>query len=95
MPPVRRDDDLGDGDRLEELGVAMTLMGLCFECSLLPYGRVERTREGGPAGSEYKGDERLKNIEPKMVELITNEVCCSSTVIHIVSDCRFGSIIVS
>lgn len=37
--------------------------------SLLPYGRAEKGKEG--TGS---GDERLKNIEPKMVELIMNEI---------------------
>ena len=56
-----------------------SLPNIGFHCdtSYLPYGRAEKAKDGSGA-SEYKGDERLKNIEPKMVELIMNEVCVVS-----------------
>ena len=42
---------------------------------------------GGPSGGdrglppELEGDERLRNIEPRMVELIMNEVHAHSTAV--------------
>ena len=42
-------------------------------------GRPQGTSSGNSAGSrlppELEGDERLKNIEPRMVEMILHEVC--------------------
>ena len=64
VPPVRRDEREGEAGEGES-------------------SVRSRVLYGGPSGSgggrglppELEGDERLKNIEPRMVELIMNEVC--------------------
>jgi len=46
----------------------------------------------GSAGSrlppELEGDERLKNIEPRMVEMIMNEVCSVCMYVYMCVDVR-------
>ena len=75
------------GKRRRYSGFGHSAHWSCLGRSLLiPYGRAERPKDG--AGSEFKGDERLKNIEPKMVELIMNEVCRSTV-------CRFPSFVIA
>ncbi|XP_069938341.1 fidgetin-like protein 1 isoform X1 [Cherax quadricarinatus] len=64
VPPVRREDEE------DNLG-SDELMRRC-----MPYGNSGRSRGGAEdiPYSELMTDERLKNIEPKMVELIMNEI---------------------
>lgn len=67
VPPVRREEgEGGEGGRESCLDAVRS-----------------RVQYGGPSGGgteagrlppELEGNERLKNIEPRMVELITNEV---------------------
>ena len=69
MPPVRREE--GEGASREGGGVGGGLVDAVRN----------RVQYGGPSSDgarvplELEGDERLRNIEPRMVELIMNEVC--------------------
>ncbi len=66
VPPVKRGRDDGSGDYLSE------------EVSRRVFHGQSRRGEGGGGTSklplELEGDERLRSIEPRMVELIMNEV---------------------
>ena len=60
VPPVRREE--GEG------GSSVDVVRGRVQC---PSG----DGSGRRLPPELEGDERLRNIEPRMVELITNEVC--------------------
>ena len=65
VPPARREEAEGGG-------------GPSCLRSRVQYGSgPSSSSEGGGAGlpPELEGDETLRNIEPRMVQLITNEVC--------------------
>ena len=69
VPPVRREEGEGGGGG----GGSSCLDGIR---NRVQYGGSSGSGDGG-GGSlppELEGDERLKNIEPRMVELIMNEV---------------------
>ena len=73
VPPVRREERESEGGR-----------GACLDAvqSRVQYGGTRSGGSGGGGGGggvgalppELEGDERLRNIEPRMVELIMNEV---------------------
>jgi hypothetical protein len=66
VPPIKRDQDEGGSNFGEEVR------------SQVLYGAKGSSSKGSSGGHqippELEGDERLRNIEPRMVELITNEV---------------------
>ena len=64
VPPVRREEGEGGG---RDGGVDAVR-------SRVQYGGPNREGGGGCVPPELAGDERLKNVEPRMVELIMNEV---------------------
>ena len=75
VPPIKGDEDDG------RMG-AMRLVVLVLHNVRCGCGCRVRMSSGNGANSvgsglppELEGDEKLKNIEPRMVEMIMNEVC--------------------
>ena len=71
VPPVRRDEGEGGGAASSCLDAVRSRV----QYGGGPNSSSTGDRGGGGLPPELEGDERLKNIEPRMVELIMNEVC--------------------
>ena len=67
VPPIKRDQQDEGGSNFGEEVRSRVLYGA--------KGSSSRGSSGHQLPPELEGDERLRNIEPRMVELITNEVC--------------------
>lgn len=68
VPPIKRDQQDEGGSNFGEEVRSRVLYGA--------KGSSSKGSAGHQLPPELEGDERLRNIEPRMVELITNEVRC-------------------